>query len=301
MPGLFDAAISFSMNQTLARRLPFRLVQRLTSEVDVTVGSRVVRVPVWDSAALGWIYRSNGWKPELFAKLLRVREGAFIDVGANIGQSLADFLATDLRRRYIGFEPNTRCVAFVSDLIRRSALTDTDVLPLGLWKEVGVQSLFFDPDRASDQTGSLRQELRPTLTRASQWVTTMRFDDLIAPLALDRVAVIKIDVEGAELEALLGMKSLLAAQSPSILCEVLLPDAATDLSLYRKRTQDLYGLLQQHEYQVYRCEVRDGKFAGISKLQEFPVTPWTPKAVDACDYLFSPAWLDVGKTFGVIR
>ena len=52
--------------------------------------------------------RGDEHEPHLGAvigELLRRREGAFIDIGVNVGQTLCKLLATGEKRRYIGFEP----------------------------------------------------------------------------------------------------------------------------------------------------------------------------------------------------
>ena len=43
------------------------------------------------------------WMIELLAMLLKEKEGAFIDVGVNVGQTLIKLKSIDINRKYIGF------------------------------------------------------------------------------------------------------------------------------------------------------------------------------------------------------
>src|ERR1700754_138910 len=58
------------------------------------------------------------WKTEIVGKTLAVRAGAFIDVGANCGQTLMDYFAAPVTTSYFGFEPNHHCISALKDIIR---------------------------------------------------------------------------------------------------------------------------------------------------------------------------------------
>ena len=72
----------------LGRRLPFRLLQRLSGRARVLVDGRPVIVPLHDPAALSWLYWHEGWSAQIIRAVLTNRSGAFVDIGANIGQTL---------------------------------------------------------------------------------------------------------------------------------------------------------------------------------------------------------------------
>lgn len=275
------------MTSRFARRLPFRLVQRFGRRVDTTIGTSHVSIPVWDAAALAWIYWQPGWLAQILRPLLRGRPAAFLDVGANVGQSLAAFLSAGTPARYVGFEPNARCVAFLQDLIHASSLQRVDLVPAGLWHETGLAVL--NLGSAADQTASLRTDLRPSLARHQEWIATVALDRVAATLAIEDVACIKMDVEGVELEALQGMSDLLTRTQPLVVCEVLRRDPAADPAAYAARVSALRGFLREHGYQILRCEVAaTGRLHALEPVTAFPLEPWTPACAGQCDYLFVP-------------
>src|SRR5690348_13368483 len=66
----------------------------------------MIRVPV-----IGGIQceESEPWFLQLLTLLLPYNKGSFVDVGANLGQTMIKVKALDSARKYIGFEPNPTC------------------------------------------------------------------------------------------------------------------------------------------------------------------------------------------------
>ena len=58
------------------------------------------------------------------------RPGVFVDVGANLGQTLGKVLHADRARAYIGFEPQLAACHFVDRFIRDNDLRNAKVLPI---------------------------------------------------------------------------------------------------------------------------------------------------------------------------
>lgn len=280
------------------RHIPFRLLQKLGSHIRVPIGDRQAVVPLSDAAALAWLYWRPGWTRALIRAILPQRGGAFVDIGVNVGQSLADFISTGLDGRYIGFEPNPRCVTFVRDLIAATGLMDAELLPVGLSSSTGVQRLHFTSASGTDQTASLIADLRPAAVRRTEYVVTTTFDAALAMSGPTKIGLVKIDVEGAELEVLQGMGSALAREAPPIICEVLLHDAAADRARYAARMEALRALLQAHGYRLFRLAFGSGAaFTGLQAIERFPLEPWTPARASECDYLFLPRGFD-GRGLG---
>lgn len=276
----------------LSRRLPFRLLQRLAARARVRVGPRILRVPTHDPAALGWIFWTPSWKTNLLAHFLRRREGAFIDIGVNTGQTLADFLSTDLARPYVGLEPNPQCVAFVESIVGLNRLRDITILPLGASTTRGLHPLFVSDDCSTDQTATLRADLRPAASRRATWVNTLPLDETLAAASPGPLSLVKIDVEGAELDVLQGAPRLLAGERPPILCEVLLADPRADFDAYLARLGNLASLLRSHDYSIHQIIKRPGpSLPALRPLDTFPPAVWTPARADDCDYLLTPRGL----------
>jgi FkbM family methyltransferase len=278
------------ITQAVGQHIPFRLLQRIARHVRVPVGPREAIVPLADPAALAWIYWAPGWKATIIAHALRMRPGTFIDIGANVGQTLADFLSAGANAPYLGFEPNARCLSFLSDLVGASGFPNVEFVPVGLWNQGGLQRLYMTSDSPTDLTASLRPELRPASNRRQQWIWSATLDEVLKTMGDPALALIKIDVEGSELEVLQGMTRTLQRETPPILCEVLLADPAADRALYRQRTEALQAFLRQLGYRILRVQfTSDDTFRGFSEVPFFPVDSWSPERAHECDYLFAPA------------
>lgn len=281
---------------SICRLLPFRALHLLGGSGCVNLGRHRISVPLHDAAALAWIYWQPGWKSDFFAKFLPRRTGAFIDVGVNTGQTLADFLQAGSDMPYFGFEPNARCLAFLHDLVQSSQLPAITLVPVGLSNRNGLASLYLRNGEPVDSTATLCADLRPGQTPKlrRECIPVYRLDELWAGLGISSISLIKIDVEGGELDVLEGMTGLLSSLRPPILCEVLLRDAAADVTNYRTKVQSLAALLRQEDYAIHRIHKREGdSFSHLVPVKEFPEEAWTPALNEDCDYLFAPAEHDL--------
>jgi FkbM family methyltransferase len=130
----------------------------------------------------------------LYAIEALARPGLYVDVGANEGNHSVFFEM---------FCPSTKVIAFEPD----------DYIWPYLMQAREANELSFEAHKVglSDTTESVEIRLgRRTLT-----IQTQPLDDL----RLDNVAVVKIDIEGMEPQALLGMRSTLAASAPHLFIE----------------------------------------------------------------------------------
>ncbi len=83
----------------------------------------------------------------------RVR-GTFIDVGANIGQTLLKVVTMDPNRDYLGFEVSPFCNHYLDELITINGLSRCLVVPIGLSDK--LKSVEFQSASPSDTLAALR-------------------------------------------------------------------------------------------------------------------------------------------------
>jgi FkbM family methyltransferase len=132
--------------------------------------------------------------------------GTFIDVGANLGYFTLLWAASNPCSKCIAFEASPRNIDILRRNVTRNRLdAQVEVVP---WA-AGVTSgtLRFDIGPA-DQTGWGGFTLDEDNARSIE-VNVVRVDEVVHPL--EPIALLKIDIEGADTWALLGCQRLLKA------------------------------------------------------------------------------------------
>lgn len=240
------------------------------------------------------------WKTQLIATVLCHRRGAFIDVGANVGQTLLDFLQAPVRSTYLGFEPNPTCFQHLRELLALNHLDSCRVYPAALFDRTGVETLhLFGGD--TDPGASILSTLRPDRHIHTLPVCAYRFDDLRDIVPEPEIALVKIDVEGAELEVLHGMQNTLREKRPWILCEVLHRDERSDPSGFERRCDLLIQMVHDLGYDAHQIiqEESGSAVRGLDLKAEFPKKDWDDRSALECDYLFVPK-SEAAKLFAVL-
>jgi FkbM family methyltransferase len=200
------------------------LALRLARSRAITVGGSSYRSrgytlnPLWLSVG---VKEREPWLDGVLRAALSCGDGVFIDVGANIGQTMLKLLSIDRGREYLGFEPQVTCSSVMQKFIHDNDLMHHTILPIGLSDETKVVKLFTG-EAEFDSAASVVESFRPdNFYRGHQYVCLRRGDDVAAELELKDIAVIKVDVEGAELEVIAGLTNTLQQHRPFIIFEVL--------------------------------------------------------------------------------
>lgn len=259
----------------------------LNFSVPARIRHNSYRIPIWGGMETPGV--SDSWRVELYQRLIPMREGAFIDVGMNLGQTLLEVQAASPGHRYIGFEPNAMCVAYLQRLIQSNSFSRVTVVPTGLSNQEGVRRLYFAPGDFADSGATMIAGLRPaTSGYPSSIVVVWPLDGLTEELQLQPTAFIKIDTEGHELEVFEGMLETMKASRPIALIEVLPRAGGTTPPDTARRKKRLEQLARTLDYVVMRV-VPEGPAPGDIHL-EYPTAflnlPFLP--AESYDFLFVP-------------
>lgn len=192
------------------------------------------------------------WMTEIMRRMLPVFEGAFIDVGANIGQTLLQLRAIDTKRRYLGFEPNSTCASYILELIRINGLARTDIIPAACGLGYGISKLHFYQDSEFDASASLVSDFRTgsRVTKTS-YVLTAPIGECLSEAEIDNIGIIKIDVEGYEANVIEALEAQLAKARPCLIVEVLPVYSAENVARLSGNYR-IEAVLERASYSMFR-------------------------------------------------
>lgn len=208
--------------------------------------------------------------------------GVFLDVGANLGvHSFYGAKLVGTSGRVYAVEGSPLNAAGITHTVKNRSLENIVVLPmLASDKVAEVSFLNFAASSNQSIKGGLPAELyeaydgKPTYTLA----LTQKLDDVLLPL-LQRLDLVKLDVEGHEPYALQGMQALLQKFKPHILAEY---HVVVETKTYP-------ALLFAMGYKA-QCIAADGTLGVETRSLAALEQHYKPVFPDAtsCDLLFSP-------------
>ena len=149
-----------------------------------------------------------------------------IDIGANVGFFTRGFArAAGKDGVILAFEPQTvpRSILTVASFFKRNQ--NIQILPFALGETSGMLTLNI-PFKAKGSVGinlahgGDPEEMAERFTLKSETVPLARLDDVLTRYDLGPISMIKIDVEGAELNVLRGAAQTLRTHKPVIICEI---------------------------------------------------------------------------------
>jgi FkbM family methyltransferase len=150
------------------------------------------------------------------AKLLNNKELTLFDVGANVGQH-SMFMST-LGKEVHSFEPYPPVFLRLKQNIENNDLKNVFLYPVGLG-DTNMEHDFYEPPKANLGSGSFVRKQDNT-TNVLKSLKVVVGDEWIATKLIPRVDIIKMDIEGYEKPALMGLKKTIDKNRPILLVEL---------------------------------------------------------------------------------
>jgi FkbM family methyltransferase len=217
------APLGVRLLSALVRRLPagrYRVMQRVAqpapppfvAHLPKSAGGYAFHCDLRDGIAREVCF-TGAYEPleTALVRALLAPGGTFVDVGANWGYFtlLAAHLAGSTGQ-VVALEPDPRLFARLRENVDRNALLQVTPLPTAAAAERGTLTLAgFDEAGGNWGLSSLRTD--GDAARPSFRVDAAPLDEVLDGLDIDRVDLVKIDVEGAEPLVLRGMERGIAA------------------------------------------------------------------------------------------
>ena len=200
-----------------------------------------------------WMFMDGAYERGLVDFLCpRVKGKVLFDVGANVG-SYTLTLARSARRIY-SFEASPSNAGILRRFVEHSGLANIEVVNKAVSDVPGETiTLFTSPDTGGNHTQF------HDYGKGAETATTVTLDQFARDNKIDRVDVIKMDIEGGELRAFQGARQILRASRPLLLVEFN-GLVATQAGW---KSSELYEHLRQYGYSVY--EIHRGKLVGFDE------------------------------------
>ena len=202
------------------------------------------------------IFLTGGCDPAISCLILRfLKPGmVFFDVGANIGQFT--ILAADRLNNdgiVFSFEPSPREFAMLESTVSLNRLSNVKLYSSAVGSTNSREKLkvFSGKYGAFNTLGAPSHSKVQNESYSEVEVECVTLDSIVKQARLDHVDLMKIDVEGGEVDVLRGASSLMQMEeSPVVICEV----GDETLAGYGETGKSLRGIFSEFAYDLYEVD-----------------------------------------------
>jgi FkbM family methyltransferase len=198
------------------------LLRRGALQVRGGIGARLWlsarHVEPWSAQAYGTL--SGNHEPMVAEALRRTlpEGGVFMDVGANTGfTSMVAARIVGSRGTVVALDPQAECAAAVQAHAALNGFAHVHVIQAAAAEQTGEAEIIVVEDSLWTRLSSVGEH---DLEQRRDVVRTVTLDDLVSSGEAPAPDVVKIDVEGAELDVIGGMTALLRTRRPVVICEM---------------------------------------------------------------------------------
>ena len=185
------------------------------------------------SGKLSYLRNYTQHKDEMFKKVLKIHNNEhYVDLGAYTGDTIREVMEYGGYETVTAFEPDIKNYTKMMNFIEKEDLKNINALNIGVWDKKDVLSFAGKSSRNS----SLMQDAENEINIAVNSVDNVTDGN--------KVTLIKIDVEGAERQALMGAKNTIKQHKPRL-----------NVGIYH-RNEDLFDIVLLvnelcPEYKIY--------------------------------------------------
>jgi FkbM family methyltransferase len=242
------------------------------------------KIPIIERTGFENLFISEPWMIDLLKIVLKNDDQYFVDVGVNVGQTLLKLKSVSGKIKYIGFEPNPLCVFYVNKLIKENKFENCQLIPTGVSDSTELGVLNFFNNSTTDSSASIISNFRvnQNIVRR-EYIPIFQIDEIKNKIDLKNISVLKVDVEGAELQVLKSFHSLIKQCRPIILIEIL-PTYNESNSSRIERQNEIVQIVTNLNYSIYRVIKKQYKFIQLLKISTIEIH----SDLNQCEYVMIP-------------
>jgi FkbM family methyltransferase len=263
-----------------------KIVNRKSSNIEtINILEAKFNIPIIDGIGFELTSMSELWMLEIIKMFKnKIADGYAIDIGANVGQTLLKFKSIIPEINYICFEPNDTAVYYLNKLIKINNIANTIILPVGISNEDAVLELLLFDDYECGSGASIIPGFRSASSVAKKkFVPVFNISKINILKQLSKISIIKIDVEGAELEVIKSCFELIGKHKPLLLIEIL-PVYNSDNVFRFDRQKEIEKIIKELDYNIFRIiKNEEGSFSKLEMIKDFNIH----SDLKLCDYLLS--------------
>ena len=180
-------------------------------------GLRMFLPPRWKGVEkLIFVFRENYEAELAFLERALSPGKTFVDVGANLGiYALVASRIVGPSGRVVAFEPAQQSFFLLKENVTLNRFTNVQIYRVAVSDRTGKALLYHGADPGQNSLGK-----DPRLKYGGEEVATQSLDIALGQASVERVDVIKMDVEGAEELVVRGANKVVASHKPAIIFEV---------------------------------------------------------------------------------
>lgn len=192
-------------------------------------------------------------KEEKFIAALNFTNKVAYDIGGHLG-IFAVYLGKSVSPggQVFSFEPNPECFRQINEHLKLNEISNVQVFNVGIADEKKSRTLTVRKHLSA--TGSMEEHIQSDILKEKGsrmlQVQTDSLDSIIREKKLPAPDFIKIDIEGMEYPALLGMAETLKTAKPELYIEI----HGAGREIKSKNIRQIVGFLKEYDYSILHVE-----------------------------------------------
>jgi len=259
-------------------------------DLKISAKNKKFHIPIIQGIGITNINHKESWFTDILFRFNDYYKNiTFLDIGANIGQTLLNVKTVNPEWKYLGFEPNSTCLFYLKKLIRKNNFQNVKLFPVAISSSLSILEL--NSLNEVDSSATIVDEFRGNYYKNG-------YKEIVIGLDINKILVpnfnkeinylIKIDIEGAELQAISGMIKFLNLSRAFIICEVLDTHSEETINNHKERLEKLELLLKENKYNIYQILRNERTIFSLKFIENFEVKIWSSESTLLNDFLFVP-------------